>query len=81
MPFWNTFEAEIDSVSKFGFLKELLEPKIREDIDGFPFSSEGYQRAKNILKDEYGKTSEIIAYTQHNASNSAKVHEFYKTLS
>ena len=32
VPFWNTFEAEIDStdlpsVSKFGFLKELLEPK------------------------------------------------------
>ena len=57
LPFWNTFEAEIDStdlpaVSKFGFLKELLEPKIREDIDGLPFSTEGYQRAKNILKDE-----------------------------
>jgi hypothetical protein len=72
LPFWNTFEAEIDSVSKFGFLKELLEPKIREDIDGFPFSSEGYQRAKNILKDEYGKTSEIIAYTQHNGIEFSK---------
>ena len=94
LPFWNTFEAEIDStdlpaVSKFGFLKELLEPKIREDIDGLPFSTEGYQRAKNILKDEYGKTSEIInAHIQNimglpiiTGSNSAKVHEFYKTLS
>ena len=54
-PFWNTFEAEIDStdlpaVSKFGFLKELLEPKIRADIDGLPFTTEGYERAKNILK-------------------------------
>ena len=93
-PFWNTFEAEIDStdlpaVSKFGFLKELLEPKIRADIDGLPFTTEGYERAKNILKNEYGKTSEIInAHIQNimglptvTGTNPAKVHEFYKTLS
>ena len=34
LPFWNIFEAEIDAteipaVSKFGHLKELLEPKVR----------------------------------------------------
>ena len=33
LPFWNIFEAEIDAteipaVSKFGYLKELLEPKV-----------------------------------------------------
>ena len=27
---------------------------------GYPFSTEDYERAKNILKAEYGKTSEII---------------------
>ena len=93
-PFWNTFEAEIDStdlpaVSKFGFLKELLEPKIRADIDGLPFTTEGYERAKNVLNNEYGKTSEIInAHIQNimglptvTRTNPAKVHEFYKTLS
>ncbi|CAB4006943.1 Hypothetical predicted protein [Paramuricea clavata] len=66
LPFWNTFEAEIDSVnllpsvSKFGYLKELLEPKVRVDIDGLPFTTEGYERAKNVLKSEYRKSSEII---------------------
>ena len=48
-----------------------------------------YERAKNILKNEYGKTSEIInAHTQNimglptiTGTNPAKVHEFYKTLS
>ena len=65
LSFWNTFEAEIDNsdlppVTKFGFLKEWLEPKVRADIDGLPFTTEGYQRAKNILKNEYGNTSEII---------------------
>ena len=94
LPFWNTFEAEIDSfdlpsVSKFGYLKELLEPKVRVDIDGLPFTTEGYERAKNVLKSEYGKSSEIInAHIQNimglpviTGSSPAKVHEFYKTLS
>ena len=63
--FWNIYEAEIDKcsdmavVTKFAYLKDLLEPKVRERIDGLPFSSEGYERAKNILRTKYGKTSEI----------------------
>lgn len=90
---WNTFEAEIDKadipvVTKFAFLKEWLEPKVRADVDGLPFTSEGYQRAKNILQSEYGKTSEIInTHVQNimgipvvNGSHSAKVQNFYKTL-
>ena len=36
------------------------------DIDGLPLNSEGYGGAKNILKGEYGKTSEIInAYVRN----------------
>ena len=94
LSFWNTFEVEIDStelpsVSKFGYLKELLEPKVRSEIEGLPFSTEGYERAKNLLKSEYGKTSEIVnAYVQEiinlpiiNGSHPAKIHDFYKTLS
>jgi hypothetical protein len=42
-------------VTKFAFLKEWLEPKVRAEIEGLPSTSEGYQRAKNILKNEYGK--------------------------
>jgi len=63
--FWSQFEAEIDrasvaGVTKFSYLKELVEPSVRATIDGLPFSTEGYERAKNILKDRYGKTSEIV---------------------
>ena len=91
--FWNQFSAEIDAseaakVTKFSYLKELVEPKVRSCIDGLPFTSEGYERAKNILKTKYGKSSEVInAYVQSilglpsvQGSKSAKVHLFYETL-
>ena len=71
LPFWNKFKAEIDSatltpVTKFAYLKELVEPKVRADIDRLPLNSEGYERAKSILKGEYGKTSEIVnAYVRN----------------
>ena len=91
LPFWNKYEAEIEAadlapVTKFAYLKELVEPKVRVDIDGLPFTTEGYERAKNILKGEYGKKSEIVnAYIQNimdlptiTGSQPVKVHEFYK---
>ena len=65
LSFWNTFKAEVDSqdipaVTKFAFLKEFLEPRIRETIDGLPFSTEGYERAKNILQSNHGNIDEIM---------------------
>ena len=94
LPFWNKFEAEIDSsdmvaVTKFAYLKELLEPKVREGVDGLQFTTEGYKRAKNILKTEYGKVSEIVNTYIENimalpvvvGSQPSKVHEFYHKLS
>ena len=94
LPFWNyKFEAEIDKtelapVTKFAYLKELLEPKVRTDIDGLPLTREGYEGAKNIIKEEYGKTSEIINAHVNNilelptvtSANPGKVNYFYKTL-
>ncbi len=93
LPFWNKFIAEIDSadlspVTKFVYLKELVEPKIRSDIDGLPLTTEGYARAKGILEGEYGKVSEIVnAYVQNilqlpvvKDSNPNEVDKFYKTL-
>ena len=71
LSFWNKFTAEIDSkdlpsITKFAYLKELIDTKVRADIEGLPFKSEGYERAKNILKSEYGKTSEIVnAYVRN----------------
>lgn len=69
--FWNQFEAEvhaadIPAVTKFTYLKESLDPKVRVFIDGLPFTTEGHKRARNILKSRYTKTSEIIyAYVQN----------------
>lgn len=63
--FINKFEVEIDKmdllfVIKFVYLKELLEFKVRVDIDGLLLIIEGYERVKNIIREEYGKISEII---------------------
>ena len=52
-------------VTKFAYLKSFLDQKVKHSIEGLLFSSEGYNRAKSILLDKYGKDSEIIkAYTQ-----------------
>ena len=93
LSFWNKFEAEIDkadlpAVTKFAYLKQLVEPRVRKGIDGLPFSPEGYERTKNILKANYGKTSEIInAYVENilalptiSGTNAAKIHDFYEKL-
>ena len=87
--FWNIYEAEIErcsdmaAVTKFAYLKDLLEPKVRAGIDGLPFSSEGYERAKNILRNKYGKTSEIVNACVQNimglpvisGANPARIHQ------
>lgn len=91
--FWSQFEAEIDTaqipaVTKFSYLKEMLEKKVRLNVNGLPFNSEGYERVKNILKTKSGKTSEIInAYVQAilalphiPGSEPAKIHDFYKVV-
>ena len=91
--FWNKFEAEIGStdlpaVTKFAYLKELVEPRVRKGIDGLPFTTEGYERAKKILKGNYGKMSEIVnAYIENipalpviSGTHPAKIHDFYETL-
>ena len=66
----------------------MLELGIRTEVDGLPFSGEGYERAKTILKSKYGNQSEIVnAYIQNimnlpviTGTKPAQVHEFYKTL-
>ena len=93
LPFWGKFTSEIDStkiptLTKFAYLKELLDESVRTDIDGLPFTDEGYSKAKEILEAEYGKTAEVVnAYIVNinnlpviADTNPAKVHEFYKQL-
>jgi hypothetical protein len=60
--FWNQFIEEIDKsvmalITKLSYLKEFVEPKVRKSIDGLPFTVEGYNRAKSILEERYGKES------------------------
>ena len=94
MRFWNQYEAEIDNsdvspVTKFSYLKELVIPSVRANIDALPLTSEGYERAKQILKSKYGKPSEVVnAYVQNimslphiRGTNPNKIHEFYAKLS
>ena len=91
--FWSTFSTDIDDsnlpeTSKFSYLKELLTPKVRYLVDGLPFTAEGYDRAKEILKQKFGQESEIIS--AHVAkitslavvrnSNPAQIQEFYAVL-
>ena len=63
--FWGQFCEAIDKsniagVTKFSYLRELLAPKVRASIEALPFTPEGYLRALSILKDKYGKESEIV---------------------
>ena len=63
--FWGQFTEGIDKspiapITKFTYLLELLSPKIKICVESLPFSPEGYNRAKAILQDKYGKESEIV---------------------
>ena len=80
--------ADLPAVTKFSYLNEMMEPKVQLAIDGLPLTSEGYERAKNILKSTSGKTSEIInAYVENIqtlpvifGSNPEKIYNLYRTL-
>ena len=85
--------SEIDSstlpaITKFSYLKELLEPKVCNEIDGLPFTTEGYAHAKNILKTNHENTSKIVrAYITNiqelptiTGRKINMIHEFIKTL-
>ena len=68
------------SVTKFAYLQELLQPKARVKINGLPLNTEGYEKAKIIIKEEYGKTSEVVNAYVNNILIPSKVNSFYKTL-
>ena len=91
LPFWKKFQAKIDkanlaSVTKFAYLKELVDPKVRGEIDRLPFTTDGCKRTKNILICENGKMREIVnTYVQNivnlpviTGTQPALIHEFDK---
>ena len=61
---------------------------MRTDIDGLPFTEEGYANAKAILEAEYGRPTEIVnAYIRNimelpiiAGTSPNKVRDFYKQL-
>ena len=67
---WGQFSETIDKTSvapitKFTYLRELVDKKIGRTIEALPFTAEGYNRAKSILQERFGEEHEIIkAYTK-----------------
>ena len=63
-------------------------PSVRASVDGLPFMTKGYERAKSILKSRYGKPSEvanahmqcIIGFSIIHGMHPAKIHEFFEKL-
>ena len=60
-------------------------PKVRALVDGLPFNTEGYEKAKAILEAKFGKPSEVTnAYIQFimslpiiSQNNVIKIHDFH----
>ena len=62
--FWGQFNESVErsgfaNVAKFSSLKELLSDNVRRDVESLPFTSEGYNRAKAILSEKYGRQARL----------------------
>ena len=75
-------------MNKFTYLQELLCEKAKRSIEALPHTSEGYNRAISILKDRFGKESEVvktfvkeILELPHIATANIKKIHFYEKLS
>ena len=91
--FWGQFTEAIDKtgaqpITKFTYLRELLDVKVKRAIEALPFTAEGYNRAKSILSERFGKESEIVkAYIKEildlpsiSSPNPRKIVEFSEKL-
>ena len=93
--FWNQFAVEVDGstiseISKFNYLLELVKGKPRDDILGLPHTVDGYEEAKRILVQNYGKDSKVHKALIKDLENIQpvtnihkleQVHDFYNKLS
>ena len=91
--FWDQFTEGNDktcmaAITKFSYLKELVVPNVRKTIDGLPFTPEGYEKAKIILKERYGNDSkvekayvkDILELPKVIENQSHKIHQFFERL-
>ena len=56
LSFWKKIEAKINStdlpaVTKFTYLKELVEPRVRKGMDDLPLTAEEYDSAKKYFEE------------------------------
>ena len=66
--FWSQFTGTVDksniaTINKFTYLYGFLGPIVKRRVESLPFTAEGHNRAKSILKDQYnsyGKNSEVV---------------------
>ena len=82
-------KTDVLPVTKFTYLRELLDAKVRKTVEALPHSAEGYKRAVSILKDRFRKQSEIVKaqvkeilelpYTS--TGDPKRIHEFHDNLS
>ena len=92
--FWGQFQENIDktsvpAITKFAYLRELLSDKVKHVVEALPFSPEGYNRAKSILLDKFGKHSEIakihireiLDLPTISSASVKNIHEFAEKLS
>jgi len=60
------------------YLKELLEPKMSKvninDIEGLPFSTEGYERVQDLSKTKFDKTSKTVNAYMKNITAQPTLH-------
>ena len=53
-------QTGLDEVTKLNYLLSLTKGKPRDEISGLPHNAEGYQEAKRILEQKYGKDSVVF---------------------
>ena len=63
--FWDQFQANIDDsylpdISKFSYLRNLLEGDATQTIQGLTLTAQNYKAACKILKDRFGRKERII---------------------
>ncbi len=93
--FWNQFTVEVNDtkisdVSKFHYLLELVKGKPLQDILGLPHNTAGYEEAKKILVENYGKDTKVhkalikdleSLHTITSVHKLKSIHDFYNKLS
>ena len=81
-------KQDISPVTKFSHLKEFLFPQVHKIIDGLPFPSDGYYRAKTVPLAKFGKPTVVAnAHVKYATSlpvvlgtHPNRIHDFFVKL-